>query len=124
MLDYQGMVSEGSGENIFIIKDEVIYTPSMSSSLLKGITRDSIIKLAKSMDLDVREEQIPREMLYMADEIFFTGTAAEVTPIRSVDKITIGNGQRGPISEKLQKSFFEILKGEVDDEFGWLTYLK
>lgn len=124
MLDYQGMVSEGSGENIFIIKDEVIYTPSMSSSLLKGITRDSIIKLAKSMDLDVREEQIPREMLYMADEIFFTGTAAEVTPIRSVDKITIGNGKRGPISEKLQKSFFEILKGEVDDEFGWLTYLK
>jgi branched-chain amino acid aminotransferase len=124
MLDYQGMVSEGSGENIFIIKDDVIYTPSMSSSLLKGITRDSIIKLAKSMDLDVREEQIPREMLYMADEIFFTGTAAEVTPIRSVDKITIGNGKRGPITEKLQTGFFKILKGEVDDEFSWLTYLK
>ncbi|PKL67053.1 MAG: branched chain amino acid aminotransferase [Methanobacteriales archaeon HGW-Methanobacteriales-1] len=124
MLDYQGMVSEGSGENIFIIKDDIIYTPSMSSSLLKGITRDSIIKLAKSMDLDVREEQIPREMLYMADEIFFTGTAAEVTPIRSVDKITIGNGKRGPITEKLQKGFFKILKGEVKDDFGWLTYLK
>ncbi|MDP3034238.1 MAG: branched-chain amino acid transaminase [Methanobacteriaceae archaeon] len=124
MLDYQGMVSEGSGENIFIIKDDIIYTPSMSSSLLKGITRDSIIKLAKSMDLDVREEQIPREMLYMADEIFFTGTAAEVTPIRSVDKITIGNGKRGIITEKLQKNFFKILKGEVKDEFGWLTYLE
>ncbi len=124
MLDYQGMVSEGSGENIFIIKDGIIYTPSMSSSLLKGITRDSIIKLGKSMDLDVREEQIPREMLYLADEIFFTGTAAEVTPIRSVDKITIGNGKRGPITEKLQKSFFEILKGEVNDEFDWLTYLE
>ncbi len=124
MLDYQGMVSEGSGENIFIIKDDIIYTPSMSSSLLKGITRDSIIKLAKFMDLDVREEQIPREMLYMADEIFFTGTAAEVTPIRSVDKIRIGNGKRGPITEKLQKSFFKILKGKVNDEFNWLTYLK
>lgn len=124
MLDYQGMVSEGSGENIFIIKDDIIYTPSMSSSLLKGITRDSIIKLAKFMDLDVREEQIPREMLYMADEIFFTGTAAEVTPIRSVDKITIGNGKRGIITEKLQKNFFKILKGEVKDEFGWLTYLE
>lgn len=124
MLDYQGMVSEGSGENIFIIKDNIIYTPSMSSSLLKGITRDSIIKLAKSMDLDVREEQIPREMLYMADEIFFTGTAAEVTPIRSVDKITIGNGKKGLITEKLQKNFFKILKGEVNDEFGWLTYLE
>lgn len=123
MLDYQGMVSEGSGENIFIIKEDIIYTPSMSSSLLKGITRDSIIKLAKSMDLDVREEQIPREMLYMADEIFFTGTAAEVTPVRSVDKITIGTGKRGPITEKLQKDFFKILKGEVNDEFGWLTYL-
>lgn len=124
MLDYQGMISEGSGENIFIIKDDIIYTPSMSSSLLKGITRDSIIHLAKKMDMEVREEQIPREMLYMADEIFFTGTAAEVTPIRSVDKITVGSGKRGPITEKLQKSFFQILKGELDDKFGWLTYLE
>jgi len=123
MLDYQGMVSEGSGENIFIIKDNIIYTPSISSSLLKGITRDSIIQLAIEMGLEVREEQIPREMLYMADEIFFTGTAAEVTPVRSVDRITIGSGKRGPITEKLQKSFFEILEGEVKDNFGWLTYL-
>ena len=124
MLDYQGMVSEGSGENIFIIKDNVIYTPSMSSSLLKGITRDSIIQLAIKMDMEVRVEQLPREMLYMADEIFFTGTAAEVTPVRSVDKITIGSGKRGPITEKLQKSFFEILEGKVKDDFGWLTYLE
>jgi branched-chain amino acid aminotransferase len=123
MLDYQGMVSEGSGENIFIIKDNIIYTPSISSSLLKGITRDSIIQLALEMGLEVREEQIPREMLYLADEIFFTGTAAEVTPVRSVDRITIGSGKRGPITEKLQKSFFEILEGKVKDEFGWLTYL-
>lgn len=123
MLDYQGMVSEGSGENIFIVKDDVIYTPSMSSSLLKGITRDSIIQLAIKMGLEVREEQIPREMLYMANEIFFTGTAAEVTPVRSVDRITIGSGKRGPITEKLQKSFFEILEGKVKDDFGWLTYL-
>jgi branched-chain amino acid aminotransferase len=124
MLDYQGMVSEGSGENIFIIKDNVIYTPSMSSSLLKGITRDSIIQLAIKMGIEVRVEQLPREMLYMADEIFFTGTAAEVTPVRSVDKITIGSGKRGPITEKLQKSFFEILEGKVNDDFGWLTYLE
>lgn len=124
MLDYQGMVSEGSGENIFIVKDNIIYTPSMSSSLLKGITRDSIIQLAIKMGLEVREEQIPREMLYMADEIFFTGTAAEVTPVRSVDRITIGSGKRGPITEKLQKSFFEILEGKVKDDFGWLTYLE
>ncbi|HSO26231.1 MAG TPA: branched-chain-amino-acid transaminase [Methanobacteriaceae archaeon] len=124
MLDYQGMVSEGSGENIFLIKDNVIYTPSMSSSLLKGITRDSIIQLAIKMDMEVRIEELPREMLYMADEIFFTGTAAEVTPVRSVDKITIGSGKRGPITEKLQKSFFEILEGKVTDDFGWLTYLE
>jgi branched-chain amino acid aminotransferase len=123
MLDYQGLVSEGSGENIFLVKDGEIYTPPISSSLLRGITRDSVIKLAKEMDLNIREESLPREMLYMADELFFTGTAAEITPIRSVDKISIGNGKRGPITEKLQSSFFKILKGEVDDRFGWLTYL-
>jgi branched-chain amino acid aminotransferase len=124
MLDYQGLVSEGSGENIFIIKDGEIYTPPMSSSLLRGITRDSVIKIGKEMDLVVREEGIPREMLYMADELFFTGTAAEITPIRSVDKITIGSGKRGPITEKLQKSFFDILECKSDDRFGWLTYLE
>ncbi len=124
MLDYLGMVSEGSGENIFLIKDGELYTPPVSSSLLRGITRDSVIKLAKEMDINVREESLPREMLYMADELFFTGTAAEITPIRSVDKIVIGAGKRGPITEKLQNSFFDILKGDVDDRFGWLTYLE
>ena len=123
MLDYQGMVSEGSGENIFIIKDDIIYTPSMSSSVLKGITRDSVIKLAQKMNLEIREEQLPREMLYVADEIFFTGTAAEITPIRSVDKIVIGSGKRGPVTEKLQKTFFQVLNSEINDYFNWLTYL-
>jgi branched-chain amino acid aminotransferase len=123
MLDYHGMISEGSGENIFIIKDDIIYTPSMSSSVLKGITRDSVIKLAQKMNLEVREEQLPREMLYVADEIFFTGTAAEITPIRSVDKIVIGSGKRGPVTEKLQKTFFQVLNNEINDYFNWLTYL-
>ncbi len=123
LLDYQGMISEGSGENIFLIKDEVIYTPPLASSLLKGITRDSVISLAREMDLEVREEQMPREMLYVADEIFLTGTAAEVTPIRSVDRINVGSGGRGPVTEKLQQAFFQILRAEVDDPWGWLTYL-
>ncbi|MBU4536237.1 MAG: branched-chain-amino-acid transaminase [Euryarchaeota archaeon] len=123
LLDYQGMISEGSGENIFLIKDEVIYTPPLASSLLKGITRDSVITLAREMDLEVREEQMPREMLYVADEIFLTGTAAEVTPIRSVDRINVGSGGRGPVTEKLQQAFFQILRAEVDDRWGWLTYL-
>ncbi|GAB6055495.1 branched-chain-amino-acid transaminase [Methanobacterium movens] len=123
LLDYQGMISEGSGENIFLIKDEVIYTPPLASSLLKGITRDSVISLAREMDLEVKEEQMPREMLYVADEIFLTGTAAEVTPIRSVDRINVGSGGRGPVTEKLQQAFFQILRAEVDDRWGWLTYL-
>ncbi|BAW30790.1 MAG TPA: branched-chain-amino-acid transaminase [Methanothermobacter sp.] len=123
MLDYDGMVSEGSGENIFIIKDGELYTPPVSSSLLPGITRDSVIRLAKEMGIGVREERIPREMLYLADELFFTGTAAEITPIRSVDGIKIGDGRRGPLTEKLQESFFKILRAEVDDRFEWLRYI-
>jgi len=124
MLDYSGMVSEGSGENIFLVKEGILYTPPMSSSLLNGITRDSIITLAQDMDLDVVEQQIPREMLYLADELFLTGTAAEVTPIRSVDQIIIGEGLRGEVTQKLQDSFFKILEGKVEDRYGWLTYLK
>ncbi|HIH62419.1 MAG TPA: branched-chain-amino-acid transaminase [Methanobacteriales archaeon] len=124
MLDYNGMVSEGSGENIFIVKDGELYTPPISSSILPGITRDSVIKLAKEMDINVKEERIPREMLYIADELFFTGTAAEITPIRSVDGIKIGNGRRGPLTEKLQESFFEILRAEADDRFEWLKYIE
>ncbi len=123
MLDYQGLVSEGSGENVFLVKDQILYTPPRSSSLLDGITRNSIITLAREMDLEVKEEEIPREMLYIADELFLTGTAAEVSPIRSVDRITVGNGKRGEITKKLQEQFFAIIDGETDDTHGWLTFL-
>lgn len=123
MLDYGGMVSEGSGENIFLVKEGDLYTPPVSSSLLNGITRDSIITLARDMGLEVIEQPIPREMLYLADELFLTGTAAEVTPIRSVDQITVGEGLRGEVTKQLQISFFKILEGETEDRYGWLTFL-
>ena len=123
MLDYQGMVSEGSGENIFVVLDGVLYTPPLSSSLLSGLTRDAIIILAREMGLEVREEQIPREMLYISDEVFLTGTAAEVTPVRSIDKITVGEGLRGKLTKKIQEAFFDVVNGENDDDHGWLTYI-
>jgi len=122
-LDHNGMVSEGSGENIFLVKKGVLYTPPVGGSILQGLTRDSIVKLAKMMDIPVVEQTIPREMLYIADELFFTGTAAEVTPIASVDHVKVGSGTRGPITEKLQKRFFDIVSGEVEDSFGWLDYV-
>ena len=120
-LDSNGYVSEGSGENIFVIRDGKIVTPPLGASVLPGITRDSIFQIAKTMDIPVVEGLIPREMLYIADEIFFTGTAVEVTPVRSVDRITVGAGKRGPITEKLQKAFFDIVEGNAADTFGWLT---
>jgi branched-chain amino acid aminotransferase len=123
MLDYHGLVGEGSGENVFVVKDGIIYTPPISSSLLGGITRDSIIQMAIDMGLEVSEQQMPREMLYIADEAFLTGTAAEVTPIRSIDKITIGAGKRGEITKKLQDKFFEVVNARCEDEHGWLTFL-
>jgi branched-chain amino acid aminotransferase len=123
MLDYSGMVSEGSGENIFLVKDGILFTPPISSSLLNGITRDSIMTLAQEMDIEIREEEIPREMLYLADELFMTGTAAEVTPIRSVDQIIIGSGSKGEITNKLQKRFFDIVGGSADDIYNWLTFV-
>lgn len=123
MLDYEGHVSEGSGENIFIIEDGVLYTPSMDSSNLKGITRESIKQLANDLGYEVVEERISRERLYFADEVFFSGTAAEVTPIRSIDHKIIGAGKRGPISEELQKTFFDIVEGKKEDKFGWLGYV-
>ena len=123
MLDYEGHVSEGSGENIFLVEGEKLYTPSMASSNLKGITRDSIMTLSSDLGYEVVEETISRERLYFADEVFFTGTAAEVTPIRSIDRKTIGIGKRGPIAEKLQKTFFDIVEAKVDDKYGWLTYI-
>ncbi|NYB27259.1 MAG: branched-chain amino acid transaminase [Methanobacteriaceae archaeon] len=124
MLDYQGTVSEGSGENVFLVYEGALYTPPLSSSILPGITRDSIIKLAESMDIEVRQENIPREMLYIADEVFLTGTAAEVTPIRSIDQIKIGNGEKGEITSKLQEKFFSIISGYQEDKYNWLTYVE
>ncbi len=120
-LDDSGKVSEGSGENIFVIRDGKIHTPPLASSVLPGITRDSVLTLARELDIPIVETQIPREMLYIADEVFFTGTAAEVTPIRSVDKIPVGSGRRGPITERLQKAFFDVVTGHAPDRHGWLT---
>ncbi|HEY7544050.1 MAG TPA: branched-chain amino acid transaminase [Blastocatellia bacterium] len=120
-LDAQGYISEGSGENVFLVKDGTVYTPPLYSTILPGITRDSVIRLCQSLDIPVLERAIPREMLYIADEVFFTGTAAEITPIRSVDRITVGEGRRGPVTEIIQKKFFDILTGEGEDTFGWLT---
>jgi branched-chain amino acid aminotransferase len=115
-----GTVSEGAGENIFVIRDGVIHTPGFAHSVLGGITRDSVIRLARDLGFEVRESSVPREMLYVADEVFFTGTAAEITPIRSVDRITVGAGRRGPITEKLQKAFFGLFTGVTPDKYGWL----
>jgi branched-chain amino acid aminotransferase len=120
-LDTNGYISEGSGENIFVVRDGKITTPPLGNSALPGITRATITFLAKRMGLEVIETPIPREALYIADEVFFTGTAAEVSPIRSVDRITIGSGSRGPITEKLQKEFFSVINGEKPDTEGWLT---
>jgi branched-chain amino acid aminotransferase len=116
-----GLVSEGSGENIFVIRDGKIYTPPVSAGILPGITRDSILTLAREAGIAVIETDIPREMLYIADEIFFTGTAAEVTPVRSVDRIPVGSGRRGPVTEQLQRAFFDIVEGRAEDRHGWLT---
>jgi branched-chain amino acid aminotransferase len=122
-LDVYGNVSEGSGQNLFIVRDDVVYTPPIASSILGGITRDSIMTLARDLGYTVVEANIPREALYIADEVFVCGTAAEVTPIRSVDKITIGNGRRGPVTERLQRAFFGVINGESPDRHGWLTYV-
>jgi branched-chain amino acid aminotransferase len=122
-LDIYGYVSEGSGENLFLVHKGVIYTPPISASILGGITRDCAITLARDLGYEVREAMIPREMLYIADELFFTGTAAEISPIRSVDKQPIGSGSRGPITRRLQEEFFGITEGRIPDRHGWLTYV-
>jgi len=122
-LTSDGHISEGSGENIFAVKDGILHTPPLSSSILPGITRDSVIKLAEEQGIEVKESSIPREMLYIADEVFFTGSAAEVTPIRSIDKIKIGAGKRGPMTKWLQDEFFAYINGEREDKNKWLTYL-
>lgn len=120
-LDSEGRISEGSGENVFVIRDGKILTPPLGSSALPGITRDSVMTLARDLGIPLVESVIPREMLYIADEVFFTGTAAEVTPIRSIDRIPVGSGRRGPITEKLQKAFFDLVEGKAADKYGWLT---
>ena len=119
-LDTNGNLSEGSGQNVFIVRDGLIFTPPIGNSVLSGITRDSVITLARDMGFEVREQTLPREMLYIADEVFFVGTAVEVTPIRTVDKVKIGRGRRGPVTEALQQKFFQIVKGEAPDPYGWL----
>jgi branched-chain amino acid aminotransferase len=121
-LDVNGFVSEGSGENVFIVRDGVIHTPSISSSLLPGITRQSVIQLAREAGYQVVEMNVPREMLYIADEVFFTGTAVEITPVKSVDRVQIGSGVPGPITRALQKAFFDIVKEGIDTR-GWLRWL-
>ena len=123
-LNTRGTVSEGSGENLFVIRDGQIYTPPFCSTILPGITRDSVFNIASEFGYIIKETEIPREMLYIADELFFTGTAAEISPIRSVDKITVGKGKRGPLTEKIQKRFFEIIESGDDGNYGWLTFVK
>jgi branched-chain amino acid aminotransferase len=122
-LDTFGYLSEGSGQNLFVLRDEILYTPPLTAAILPGITRNSVITLARELGLRVREEMLPRELLYIADEAFFAGTAVEITPIRSVDKIAIGSGGRGPVTESLQKAFFDIIAGRAPDRHGWLTYV-
>jgi branched-chain amino acid aminotransferase len=122
-LDVSGHVSEGSGENIFLVRDGALITPTFSASILPGITRRSIIKLAEDMGIKVIEQNVPRESLYLADEVFFTGSAAEVTPISKIDNITIGEGKAGPITLSLQRAFFDIIEGRAEDKYGWLTYV-
>ena len=120
-LDTTGQVSEGSGENVFLVRDGVLYTPPLAASILPGITRDSVITLARGLGYEAREQAIPREMLYIADEVFFAGTAVEITPVRSIDKITIGTGTRGPVTEAIQAAFFGLIDGTAPDTHGWLT---
>ena len=119
-LSADGTVSEGAGENLFVVRDGVIITPPSTASILTGITRDSVMTLARDLGLEVREQSIPREMLYIADEIFLTGTAAEITPVRSIDRIEIGDGKRGPVTEQLQSLFFGLFNGQTQDRWGWL----
>jgi branched-chain amino acid aminotransferase len=122
-LDTYGNLSEGSGQNVFIVRDGVIFTPPIGNSVLWGITRDSVMTLARELGFDVREQTLPRETLYIADEVFFAGTAVEVTPIRSVDRVKVGRGRRGPVTEAIQQRFFQIVKGELPDTHGWLQFV-
>jgi len=123
-LDAEGFLSEGSGENLFLVKNGTLLTPPLVSSVLPGITRDTVLQLARRLGIPVEQARLPREMLYVADEVFLTGTAAEITPVRSVDRIKVGKGTRGPVTEALQKAFFDVVECRVPDELGWLTYVR
>lgn len=123
-LDVQGYVSEGAGENLFAVFNGVVYTPGAWSSILLGVTRDSVLTIIKDLGYEVRYEPLSRDMLYLADEMFFTGTAAEVTPIRSVDRIPVGEGKPGPITKAVQEQFFGITSGKLVDKYGWLTHVR
>ncbi len=123
-LDVNGLVSEGSGENIFVVYRGALYTPPVGASILLGVTRECILTLAHDLGMEVREQSFPREMLYLADEIFFTGTAVEISPVRSVDRVQVGNGAPGPVTKRLQDAFFGILKGERADSHHWLTFVR
>jgi branched-chain amino acid aminotransferase len=122
-LSPDGTLSEGSGENLFLVKDGVLLTPALAHSVLGGITRDTVIRLARERGIEVREAALPRELLYLADEAFFTGTAVEITPISSVDRLPVGTGKRGPITETLQRAFFGLFSGQTPDKWGWLDYV-
>ena len=120
-LDVQGHVSEGSGENLFLVRSGVLITPDLASSLLSGITRDAVLTLAKELGIEVREQLVPRGHLYTSDELFFTGTAAEITPIRSVDRIPVGDGRPGEVTRRIIAEFNRVITGEAEDRHGWLT---
>lgn len=123
-LDVHGYVSEGAGENIFIVKNNILFTPTLTSAALPGITRDAIIKLAKDLGIEICEQTLSRESLYLADEVFLTGTAAEITPVRSIDRIQIGIGRCGPMTKKIQQAFFGLFNGKTVDKYGWLDPVK
>ena len=122
-LDVNGHLSEGAGENLFVVKDNVLFTPTLSCSALPGITRDAIITLAKDLGIEVREQTLSREALYLADEVFMTGTAAEITPVRSVDRIQVGIGRCGPMTKQIQQVFFGLFNGQTEDKHGWLDFV-
>ncbi|AWK83123.1 branched-chain amino acid transaminase [Photobacterium damselae] len=122
-LNVEGYISEGAGENLFVVRNGIISTPPATGSILPGITRDTIMTLAKEFGYEVREENIAREALYLADEVFMTGTAAEIVPVRSVDQITVGVGKRGPVTKVMQEAFFGLFNGTTEDKWGWLDYV-
>ncbi|WP_341501111.1 branched-chain amino acid transaminase [Gallaecimonas sp. GXIMD4217] len=119
-LDRNGQLSEGAGQNLFLVKDGVLYTPPVTAGILPGLTRDAVITLARAQGLEIREQPLAREAVYLADEIFFTGTAAEITPVRSVDKLPVGEGRPGPVTQAVQQAFFGLFNGETPDQWGWL----